>query len=783
MASKNKGKKPALDADGDDDKKAPEQQEKDAVKKLLSRIERAKTLSKYFHETTLPKLRKYQWGTYKPTSDEVTARTNLIYATSATMLPHIYAKNPEISVAPTEAVDDGEYDKIKKFGKTSQVALNHVLIDEAKMKRRIKSAVRSTMATSVGWLKLTFQHSLMGDPLMVRRANDLQDNIRRAESLIAQANKETDTTTLNQQKEELTEQLETIMQGDEIKLFKGFVIDRINSEDVLLLDESIKEFDEYVNSKAIAHRVWMDDDDYRDAFGKKPGKSATAYGYPASQEVQGDDGRPIEMGAAADLKRVFRAVWEVWNKTTNTICVVCEGCEDYCKEPYRLEHAPERWYSFYCLGFNVVEGRWRPLSDTELLMHLQEEYNTTRFLFAEARKEAIPLRIYRKGGELTPKDIEKLTKRKARDWIGIEGNPAIPLDKDLMQLEGVVIDPAAYDVTIIRNDMDMMVGLSDASRANLIQAKTATEAEIMRQALMTRVAERQDHVEDVISEMALSTLQTMLQGFTKSEMEQIVGAGAQWPESANLDQIFRQVRVSVKAGTSGKPNVLKERETWATIMPIINETMTQVAEMRMAGQDDLAEAKIELLKETLQRYDERIDVDRFVPRGDRAKQGTEQAKRAQQLQQLQVQLQQVGEEYKKCQQDLQQCQMDLKIAKSQEQAKLAEVQAKQAIDAAQVASKEAELQRQAEIKKAAELEAVQLKQQADDDRNNNEYASKAYAVAVSAAATIITQRLQPVTTKGADGSTKQEKGEDLTAEQIAKDMRTIVEGIVTASPL
>jgi len=360
----------------------------------------------------------------------------------------------------------------------------------------------------------------------------------------------------------------------------------------------------------------------------------------------------------------------------------------------------------FCLGFNPVEGRWRPLSDVELLMHLQEEYNSTRYLYAEARKEAIPVRLYRKGGELEAEDLEAIANRKPRQLIGVSGNPQIPINQDVMQLDGVKIDPAAYDVSLIRNDMDMMVGLSDASRANLIQAKTATEAQIMAQSLANRQSERQDAIEDLISEMAEAALQIMLQRFSLLEVQQIVGRGAVWPEDAG-PELWTKIRVKVRAGSSGKPNQAKEREDWAQIMPVINEAMTKVAELRAAGHGDMANSVIELAKETLRRFDERIDIDRFIPR--EAGQNGEQD-----VGQLMMQVQQLQQQLAECQQALQECQGELEKAKMQEQAKIVELNAKAAAE-----------ERQAQADAATKLAEINNRSAAEQERARQEAMVKA----------------------------------------------------------
>jgi hypothetical protein len=88
----------------------------------------------------------------------------------------------------------------------------------------------------------------------------------------------------------------------------------------------------------------------------------------------------------------------------------------------------------------------------------------------------------------------------------------------------------------------------------------------------------------------------------------------EWPENPEtVETIFRQVSVKVRAGSSGKPNMQKEREQWGQLLPVISDAMKQVAELRAAGNYDMAEAVLELLRETLRRYDEHLDLDAIIP--------------------------------------------------------------------------------------------------------------------------------------------------------------------------
>ncbi len=710
------------------------QAETDAVKSLLKRITRAKTLRKRFDETELPLMRRYVYGKVRTrsfsgdansandaTNIENQNRTNLIFATIATILPHVYAKNPEIAVTPTEAVGPKEYESIKGFCETSQVVVNNLLVEEAGLKSRAKANVRAGMSTGVGWLKLIFQQSLRGDPLILKRHNDLQDNLRAIEYDIARTKVETDSGKLATLRDDIMRQKLAIESNNEVKLYKGFVVDRVKTEDIFILDESIVEADDYVNAAELSHRVWYTDESFEQEFGLKVPKGATRYGAP-SPDTDGEDSKKSEL-PTGDQAVSYYAVHEVWSKKSGTVSCVCEGAKGYCRKPYAPANVAERFYPFYAWQPNPVEGRWRGMSDVELLMALQDEYNTTRKGLADAREEARPVKVFRKGGELTEADIRNLSKRRVNQFIGVEGNPQIDINKDIMQLDGVKIDHEAYDVSVIRNDMDLMVGLSDAGRSNLIQAKTATEAGILQQALMTRVAERQDSNEDMISEMARAALQIALRVFTRAEIQQIAGTDAQWPEQPEtVEEIFGKVRVAVRAGSTGKPNAQQEREDWGKLVPVINETMQKVAELRMQGQFDMAKALIEVLKETFKRYDEKLDVDTFIsPQADDAE--------AQKMQQMTQELQQSKEAMAQLQQQLEECQQQLQQAKMGEAAKAAEAtargqeavakaQADGAIKAAQESAKAADVAARGEFEmaRAAAAEKLQSEQIAANER-------------------------------------------------------------------
>jgi hypothetical protein len=665
----------------------PTEEERTVVEQWLKRAARAEdaTAAKEWRDS-LENLRRYERG--KQTVDDKKSRTNMVYATIAAQMPELYAKNPTIAVTPTDAVPQGEMGKVKAFAGTAEKVIRKMLVEEGKLKKRAKANIRSASVTSFGVLKVLYQQDYRGDPIAVRRLEDTQDNLARVEALVAQLKKTDDPTELAKKRDELRANLEALKAGNELELFKGFTIDRVKSEDFLVLDDNVAEFDEYVDADALGHRIWMTVADAKARFQLEK-IAATRYGRPRSDANGKTDDTPAD--------EQFICVIEIWDKKAGVIRTTAKGMNRWLREPYAPQFTPQRWYSFYVLGFNITEGEWRPLADTELLASLQDEYDRTRQNYADVREKAVPKRIVRKGGNLSEGDVKNIMESGNTDWVAVEGNPAIPISQDVMDLPAPKIDPAAYDVSLIRNDMDLVTGRSDASRANLIKPKTATEAEIMADAMQSRVGERRDTHEDLLSEMGEASLEILLRALTQDEVRQIAGDDAAWPETPQgVAEAFKQVSVKVRAGSSGKPNQQKEREQWGQLLPVIKETMQGVAELRAAGNLDMANATLELLRETLRRYDEHIDLDAIIPPMD--ENGT-----SAQMQQLAAGLAQCKQELAQCQEDLAKCQQDLQAAKSGEAAKV------------RAAELDAQAEGQAALRKASE-------QAIEDERARNEQA-------------------------------------------------------------
>ena len=554
-------------------------------------------------------------------------RANLIFSTLASNLPHIYAKNPEVSVNPTEAVSDKGYSPaIRMFSKTLQIVLNRSMRD-GKFKKRGKGCVRSAQTTAIGWIKAIYQRELGEDPIIKSRIQDTQDNLQRIQFLLDKSDDNTEREESEAQKAELELQLTTLEKQVEVSVAEGMVYDRILSED-MVIDGDVRDFDSYTDSRRIGHRVWYTPDEYEQAFKKEHCGEASKF-----QVSSNDDGEKRESAAG----KTMLAVWEIWDRWANTIYTFAQGAHDWARDPYSPEITGEQWFPFFPLGFNLVDGQFLPMSDVELLKTLQNEYDDVRNDYAEVRSKNKP-HYLADAADVNEKTALKVIQSEIGEVTLVDTNGR-PIGEVIKRAETMRVDPANYDTSAIRSDIEFVSGQGDASRGSVAKAKTATEADILASAMSSRTGERQDVIEDWVAEIMQYTAEILLQELSETQVKRIAGQDAVWP-SMSKEEVFDMVQIDMRAGSSGRPDKGREQKTWMEFLPQIREMVVQVGELRATGNVQAADSIVAIMKESLRRFDERIDIEEFLPQqeqqgegeGEGQEQGGEQDAAAQQMQ-------------------------------------------------------------------------------------------------------------------------------------------------------
>ena len=156
------------------------------------------------------------------------------------------------------------------------------------------------------------------------------------------------------------------------------------------------------------------------------------------------------------------------------------------------------------------------------------------------------------------------------------------------------------------------------------------------------MSEIQDTNEDMIQEIAQYSAEILLQEMTPQMVQKIAGPGAFWPEMKR-EEVFSMVQIEIMAGSTGKPNQQKEREVWTGFLPEFRETLVQVNQLRAEKQNDLADALIKLLEETLRRFDERIDIEEYFPSKEEGEEDQPSPEEIEQMMQQREQMKQQAE--------------------------------------------------------------------------------------------------------------------------------------------
>lgn len=548
------------------------------------------------------KNRKLLKGQVGDGEDKKRLRSNLYFANLAMMRPQIYAKNPEFAVSPTSAVPQTQLALVRAFGQTSETLLRQVVIRDCRLKQKAKRLLTAAYTTSIGWWKLCWQEDVRKDQIIADRLNDTQDNLQRLQAQRDALGDPQACGDIDLQMAGLRETLAGLQTQAEVTVSRGPALDFVLSENVLVIDESITELADYERAGAIGHRVWMSRSAYKERYGYDP-KKATGYR---------EHGGQMSAQQGSDKSAELLCVWEIWDKQSSRILTVCTGEEGFCCPPTSPDWTGKRWYPFFLLAWNDIDGSFFPLSDVELIEPLVTEYNEQRDDFVNDRRGCLPLNIARKGGKLTDEDLTKIANRKGGDLVMIEGTGAGPISDDIFSGSLGSLDPKNYDTSPARADIEQLIGGGDAARGSVLQAKTATEAEILSQGLRGRSAERQDVIEDLLADVGAYALQMCLRKLSEEEVKQIAGPEAVWPQ-LTADQVFSMVMVEVRAGSTGRPDRLQEQDRWTNLQPVIEKTISTVSELYQQGQIKLGQALVEMLRETLRRFDERIDLDKLLP--------------------------------------------------------------------------------------------------------------------------------------------------------------------------
>lgn len=639
-------------ADGGGESDPVAEKEKAEVKKILEEYNTARVFDKDARGQ-YNKDRRYAQGT----ADRSWASdANIIGAFIEILCSFLYAQDPDVSVRPAPRVGGTPDKMMDSFAKTLQIVISRLWKD-AKIKKQMRKTVRSALSVGVGWVKVLMYTDKRRNPQLEKQLKDAQDNLATITQL---QNDLGDMEGTPEERDAKVTELERQIAGMEARVEKlvhrGLCIDFVRAEDMQVsldvadladhCDANWNSNDLYIPKNELAARFINADtgkssitaEDLKkvttyyqrqtganDKLNEDPIDRAAAFtegifvkatdggglGPSVGQVIEGSDSKPVE----------FVKIVELWDRRDNLIKTFVEGIQHWATEPYPPPQASTRFYPYFRLAFYDVDGARHAQSLSWRLSKLQDEYSATRSNGRLVRERSIPGTVFHKG-QLDPEDVEKIQNSTHLEMIGVNPtNNDLPLDKIMAAKVVPRVDPLLYDTTPVLRDMQVLSGVQEAQAQQTSGPSTATEAEIQNSGFASRTGADRDMLEDLLTEVAQYTAQISIQSLTVQDVQRIAGMAAFWPGDDDLtglpamdvEDVLTLIEVEIAAGTTGKPQASADKETWATLLPMVERFIQQIQVAELTN-PPLAEGYRNLMNETLHRLDDRLSIDSILPR-------------------------------------------------------------------------------------------------------------------------------------------------------------------------
>lgn len=518
----------------------------------------------------------------------------------------------------------------KAFSETMEILIGKTW-QTGELQPQGKLVVGSGLTTACGFLKAAWREDRGLDAVTAQRMASLQDNLSRIARTKEQL-AERYTGDLDALEQSLTEQIAGMNAQTEVVTSRGMTFDPVAGEDMTFPIGATR-IQRIVDMPWIDHRIFMTLDDAKVAFPDldceklkqattysqrkpiAPVAGATllpseAYASQAGQFTMGSDGKVNTM--SIDGQGNFICVHETWDRDANIIRTMIEGVECYAKTPHAPEIAVSRFYPFFTFSPVEVDGQRYPQSLVFRSYKLQDEFN--------ARVTALKMQRTRNKqgiiGDATALDKDEANKVKH----SVEGETTYvhttggkPLNNVFMAKPTVKLDPALYETLTIRQNIEEIWGTQQALQAGIGPEKTATQSEIEEKGFGARTGYMRDDLERMFNELAKYTAQILIQRLTPDDAKAIAGEGAVWPTNVKAEDLDSLVTVSIRAGTSGKPNTSAERQAWATTMPLLQTLIMQIGQLRGADQFEVADKLEQIAAITLQLSGSSLDIEALIP--------------------------------------------------------------------------------------------------------------------------------------------------------------------------
>jgi hypothetical protein len=344
----------------------------------------------------------------------------------------------------------------------------------------------------------------------------------------------------------------------EVDRWQGVSIENYDPEDVRW-DWSIKRPEDWRRAEWWAYRVWLHPEEILEKFGAwLTPEQRDAVGKPTKGEAEGDkhDADPRNNEVDDDKRGGTRAVWTRWDRKQHRVYVWIDG-EDWFLRDFTPEITWPGFFPCSLVYFNRVTGRFMPVSDVELVEHLQKEANNLMTERRDARRASYPWYAARKGA-IKPHVKRQIRLRRPYDVIDVDSTDDIR--EALQENLGGHYKPELYDNAEIMRGFEVNMNLPAAAfSAEGQAAQFAKEVEVNDKHASNQAGRHASQLNGCFSEVFQLIFYYAAAAMPESTVQRLVGEGAVWPQW-DREGLFRYLSVTVEAGGTNKPGAQDEMD-------------------------------------------------------------------------------------------------------------------------------------------------------------------------------------------------------------------------------
>lgn len=560
---------------------------------------------------------------------------NIIGSFIDILVAFLYAKNPDFSVRPSAKVGGAIDQNASDFAATAELVGSRLWRD-GRLKKTGKKSCRSALSVGQGWKKALMYTEKRPCPQIEKDILTQQGLLETLQAQHAELGSQiSPPDDADAAKEAIKLTLTGLQAKEAANYSSGMCFDPIRAEDIQVsLD--VSDITDYLDADWVSNDLYVLKSGVKQKFPRLTDEQvtgATVYyqkqsaGKDQSQETAAQQGDNLAEGAfsksapssnpAGGKQMEFVKVVEMWRKCQGVICTMIDGVKVWAADPYPPPQATSRFYPYFLDALFEVDGERHPQSLVQRLFKLQDEYSSARSNQKITRQRSLGGVVFDRG-QISPEDARKISDSTIGENIGIElTTPGTPIANAFAAKPQPQYNPELFNTAPIVSDMERISGVQEALQSSAAsgQPKTATEANIQQTGFAARTNADRDTLEDGYTDLAHYTIETAVQEVRPPQAQRIAGKQAFWPYGMDVQDILTMVEVEVEAGSSGKPQKGQDASNWSILLPMLEQLLGKIRMMQ--GTDPaMALSLVEVVRETLKRLDERIDVTKFIPSPD-----------------------------------------------------------------------------------------------------------------------------------------------------------------------